>query len=214
MAIEFHDLRDEPDRCIKLAEQDGQEIWLDLHTGREFAAPLRTGSSEEPSDAREEMTDDTGEPWASDTEILLGVVRASLDANGYHYQESAERWIMLTIRCQRGSYRVMATADDRRSLVRVICAYGSYVPEARRVAVAEAIARINFELAIGSFDLDFADGELRFRTGVDVEDGTLSTTMVDNMIGFGLHTLDRYHDALMHVAFGGEEPASAVRRAA
>jgi hypothetical protein len=211
----FQDLREEPGRCIKLADENGREIWLDLHTGRQFAAPApAAGPADEPSDSRDEMTDDTDEPQAPDTEVLLDIVRASLDAQGYHYQESAERWIMLTIRCQKGAYRVMATANDRRPLVRVICGYGSYVPEARRTAVAEAIARINFNIAIGCFDLDFTDGELRFRSAIDVEQGTLSTTMVDNMIGYALHSLDRYHDALMRVAFAGEDPEAALVQAA
>lgn len=161
------------------------------------------------------MTDDTDdEPQVPDSENLLDVVRASLEARGYRYEQNAYGWIRLAIRCDRGSYEVMTHASDRHSLVRVICAYGSRVPEARRAAVAEAIARINFGVPIGCFDLDFSDGELRFRSAIDVDEGTLSTTMVDNMIGFALRSLDRYHDALMRIAFGGEEPESALGRAA
>lgn len=78
------------------------------------------------------------------------------------------------------------------------------------MAIAEALARINAQSVIGSFDLDFADGELRFRTSIDVEDGLLSEKMVDNMLGFSMTALERYHDPLMRVAFGDVEPELAL----
>src|SRR5436309_3197344 len=62
-------------------------------------------------------------------------------------------------------WRCMGCADDGGRCVLV-----SLVPlaaaEYRRGACAELIARINMRLAVGHFDLDFNDGELRFLTTV------------------------------------------------
>lgn len=59
---------------------------------------------------------------------------------------------------------------------------------------------------LGAFHLDFADGEIAFHYGADVEDSWLSRTMVGNMIDRTMSAMNRYHDAFMRVAFGDGEP--------
>lgn len=71
----------------------------------------------------------------------------------------------------------------------------------RRGAVAHQCAD-----PLGNFELDFADGELRFRASLDVEEGLLSEKMVGNMLGFSMHSMERFHDALMRIAFGDGDP--------
>ena len=39
------------------------------------------------------------------------------------------------------------------------------IPEARRTDVAVLFSRMNWEMAMGSWELDFADGQIRFRIG-------------------------------------------------
>ena len=59
-------------------------------------------------------------------------------------------------------------------------------PLDRRVAVTEALSRINLRLRLGSFVLDFSDGELWYRNSIDVENGLLSERRVGVMVD---HTL-------------------------
>lgn len=148
----------------------------------------------------------TNDPFAPDTDDLLAVVRESLDGYEYAYQQFSPTALRMAIRGELGAYHFIIGATDTTHYVRVQATYGAYVPGWKRQEVAEAIARINFGLGIGSFDIDFSDGELRFRVGVNVEDGLLSTTMVDNMVGLTIHTMEKFHHALMRVAFGDAEP--------
>jgi hypothetical protein len=46
--------------------------------------------------------------------------------------------------------------------------------------------------------------------GENVEGGWLSEGVVHRTMGYTLITLDRYHQALMAVAFGAVEPAVAI----
>ena len=157
------------------------------------------------------MTDDTrpeaGEPVAA---RIMSVVHQALDEHGYRYLPLPSGAITLSIRDARGTYTMYVVADEALAWLRVLLSFGSRVPASRRSDVAEAIARINYELYHGGFDLDFADGELRYRQTIDVEDGLLSTTMVDNIIGYALHATEKYHVPLMQVAFGDVDPQIAL----
>ena len=60
-------------------------------------------------------------------------------------------------------------ANDDTDLVSVLSNYDSNVPADRRTAMAEALSRINTRIPLGNFELDFEDGEVRFRVSADVE---------------------------------------------
>jgi hypothetical protein len=86
-------------------------------------------------------------------------------------------------------------------------------PVGRRAAVADALARINRGYRMGHIDLDMEDGELRYRTAIDVEDGTLSPTMLQNIHNTGIDVLDRALPILMAIAYANAAPATAIEQA-
>lgn len=142
---------------------------------------------------------------------LMEAVRAMLDHFGYRYQEAGDDNIALSIRGPKGLHSFFITAADARDYVRVIGSYGPAVPLERRGAVAEAISRANLSLGYGAFELDFSDGELRYRISVDMEGGLFAEKMADTMLGCSIHTLNRYSDAFYKVAFAEMEPEQAIR---
>lgn len=156
------------------------------------------------------MPDDTSTEPPVITRNLLTIVCRTLEERGQPYTELNAHTVQLAIGEQRGIYTVYITADDARDYVRVLCYLGSRVPVDRRGAVAEALTRINYVTRIGSFAMDFADGEVLFGVSVDVEDGLLSAKMVDNMIGVALWNMERYHEPLMRIAFGDADPETAL----
>ena len=145
---------------------------------------------------------------------LISIVRAMLDVQGHRYQQLDADSLTLTIRRKDSSYTVKFAANDDTSLVRLSSNYGFRTPESRRIAVAEALSRTNTRLTLGNFELDFNDGELRFRVGADVENGFLSVKMVENMLTRASQTMERFQRALMSVAFGEVSPAIAIAEVA
>lgn len=83
-------------------------------------------------------------------------------------------------------------------------------PEDQRSAVAEYITRANYGLRIGNFELDFSDGEVRYKSSLDFENATLSPALIRNAIYPAIHTLDQYLPGLMAVIYGNKPPAEAV----
>jgi len=76
--------------------------------------------------------------------------------------------------------------------------------------VAEYLARANWQLLIGNFEVNFANGQVRYRTSVDVKGGTLTPTMITNMIRINIAMMERYLPGLNKVAFGNASPAAAI----
>jgi hypothetical protein len=84
------------------------------------------------------------------------------------------------------------------------------VPADKRVAVAEFITRANYGLRIGNFELDFDDGEVRYKSSVDFEDATLTPTLIRNVMYPAVQTMDRYLPGVLAVIYGGKTPEEAV----
>lgn len=84
------------------------------------------------------------------------------------------------------------------------------VPEHSRVAIAEFIARANYGLRIGNFELDFSDGEVRYKSSIDFEGATLSPALIKNAIYPAVQTMDRYLPGMMTVVYGGQSAAEVI----
>ncbi len=86
-------------------------------------------------------------------------------------------------------------------------------PEDRRMAVAELLTRANYGMFIGNFELDFSDGEIRYKTSIDVEGGQLTPALVRPLVYASVLMMDRYLPGIMSVIYGGVSPAEAVAKA-
>jgi hypothetical protein len=83
-------------------------------------------------------------------------------------------------------------------------------PEDARPAVAEYITRANYGLRIGNFELDFADGEVRYKSSLDYEGEVLTPQLIKNAIYPAVQSMDRYLAGLMRVIYGNQPPAEAI----
>ena len=70
------------------------------------------------------------------------------------------------------------------------------VPPARRAEAALALMAINATLALGSFDLDPADGAIRFRTCLDVRNGSLDEAWLEPVVFVNLATMAEHEPRL------------------
>ena len=84
------------------------------------------------------------------------------------------------------------------------------VPEALRPTMAEFITRANYGLRIGNFEMDYADGELRYKSSLDFEQVTLIPALLRNTLYPAVQTLDRYLPGVMQVLYAGIAPESAI----
>jgi hypothetical protein len=84
------------------------------------------------------------------------------------------------------------------------------VPEEARDAVAEFITRANYGLLNGNFEMDYDDGEVRYKTFIDVEGGELTPAMVKTLVYGNVVLMDKYFSGLMKVIYGNLSPSLAI----
>ncbi len=79
------------------------------------------------------------------------------------------------------------------------------VPASFRIKVAEYINRVNYNLTLGNFEMDFSDGEIRFRTIQPFEDTFLfSHDLFIMILKTGYAAIDKYYAGIMAIIYGNK----------
>ena len=107
---------------------------------------------------------------------------------------------------------VDATQVDRYSRLVVYCVFPVYVPQPRRQAIAEAIARVNHGCLLGFLELDVDDGELRVRAILE-GDFPIGESMIDRALRKSVDLADQYLAPLLAIAFGNASAADVLAMA-
>jgi hypothetical protein len=84
-------------------------------------------------------------------------------------------------------------------------------PENKRLAVAEFLTRANSGMIIGNFELDFADGEIRYKTSIDVQGDFLSFELIKQLVYANVTMMDEYLPGIKSVIESDVEPKDAIR---
>ena len=147
------------------------------------------------------------------TNCLMDKVRSFLDTEGITYQSHPVREhsavVSMNLTGKSGSYRTFVEAREGQKRVLVYVECPVKVPGMRRSLAAEFLMRVNYSLALGNFELDFRDGEVRYRNAIDVDGGVLSLEMIRQLIMVPAATMDRFFGGLMQVVYGTTLPAEA-----
>ena len=85
-----------------------------------------------------------------------------------------------------------------------MCPIGAEHTDANMMAqMAEFLCRANYGLKNGCFELDFRDGEIRFRSFIDCEDLMPSTEVIKNSIHCTAAMFKRYAPGIVDIIFSG-----------
>ncbi len=142
---------------------------------------------------------------------LLSVVEEFLDNDEWNYERIEGKDILKAgVRADNGVYLIFFDIKEEPQQVILYVIYEENVPEDRRIDVAEYLTRANYPLIIGNFEMDFRDGEVRYKVSVDIEGGMLMPKMVENMISAGVRTADWFHPGLVSVIEGQQSPEDAI----
>lgn len=155
-------------------------------------------------------------------QILLGALDAFLVADGWPVadQDHGERAVAMPVEGESGRWICVAQVPPERDLVLFTSILPIFVPPDGRARVAEYLTRANFGMLLGAFELDMDEGELRYRTSVDLtgvdatdlESSSLLRPMIRQMIYANVVNVDRYFPGVMNVLYAGLTPAEAVSR--
>ncbi len=126
----------------------------------------------------------------------IETVMANLTRHGIRFGHVDTAAVLyMSIAGKNGTYACIVDATD--AVVRVFSVVGCHAPEEKRGALIDMLNRINWRVAIGNFEMDATDGEIRFRTTLDTRGGELTDEMVECTIRVNLSTVDRFHSAIL-----------------
>lgn len=123
-----------------------------------------------------------------------------------------EGWFRSAFSGQSVAMGLVGQARDDLDIALLYAVPPIRVPEDKRPVVAEFITRANYGLLIGNFELDFSDGEVRYKASIDIENSTLSPALVEGMVRACCATVDRYYPGLIAIIHGGATAVEAIVR--
>lgn len=86
------------------------------------------------------------------------------------------------------------------------------IPAEVRVAMGEFIIRVNYGMRIGNFEMDYEDGELRFKSSLDFENSQLTPALIHNVIYPAVQTMDRYFPGIQNILSAQQTPRQACEQ--
>ena len=171
-------------------------------TPAEPVAPVRPAQAEERDFSKAE---------------LLDFVAAALNAKGFTFNRNEEKEfidfkITLSSCKKMGAVRVVVIPNTNNAIATyAVCPMNA--DESERAAVMEYITRANYGLRIGNFEMDLNDGEIRYKTYLQMQGRVPPTKTVDRYISLSYLMLEKYGNGLLSVMYGVSTPEEAIKAA-
>lgn len=142
---------------------------------------------------------------------ILDATEAFFKEDNWNFERHPERPVLrLPFVGKNG--RWMCFAQERNNQLLFYSVASVNAPEEKRAEIAEFITRANYGMAIGNFELDFNDGEIRYKTSIDVDEGELSSGLIKPAIYVNCLMMDKYLPGLMAVLYASVTPLDAVNK--
>jgi hypothetical protein len=127
-----------------------------------------------------------------------------LNENDWRSFQIKEHYISARVEGRTGnSYTFFIFIDENKSRVTCITSMENKVIAKRRAAVSELITRINYARTIGNFEFDMDDGEVRYKTYIDLHNNIdfLTDDVINDLIWYDIESLDCHHTAIMQLNY-------------
>ena len=165
------------------------------------------------SEIVESLLDDSpsSEPPA-DTPLLESLTRFLADDDWPYVEMEDDAGVTLAFRGRNGEWTCYAIALEERHQVVFYSLCPVIAPPEKRLLVAEFIARANYGMILGNFELDMRDGELRYKTSIDVEDSRIDAALIRHLVYNNVTIMDQYLPGFLAVIRDDISPGEAIAR--
>jgi hypothetical protein len=144
---------------------------------------------------------------------LIEIVKQFFTNDNWNFRELEDNNVLeMAIKGNNARWTCYAQVNEEQENFFFYSVYEEHIPEERRKAMAEFVTRANYGLKVGNFELDFSDGEVRFKTSIDVEKDRLTPALITNLVAANIWSMDRYWPGITAVAFEDVEPKQAIEK--
>ncbi len=140
-------------------------------------------------------------------EILCQVLRD----DGWNFKcDDKNELIRINIHGTNSDFTSFIIIDEEQESLLCNTHIRQKVPFGKRLEVCNFMNRVNYELALGNFEMDMDDGEIRFRTYLDSAGAEPSKEQLLNLIWNGTQAFDTYYPGLLKIITGDFSAEEAV----
>ena len=111
---------------------------------------------------------------------------------------------------ENGAWMCYFHAQERDQQLLIYSVLTEAIPAEQRPAMAEFLTRVNYYMAIGNFEMDYDEGEVRYKTSVDVEGDHLSVAMARRLFKINVATMDLFLPGIEAVVRGDGSPTEVL----
>lgn len=146
---------------------------------------------------------------------LADKIKEFFVSDDWRFSDLEEGALRMGFAGRSGNWTCIARPREDRGIFLFYSIAAVNVPEEKRLMVSEYLTRANYGLPLGNFELDFSDGEVRFKTSLDVEgeEYMLTPAMIKSLVYSNVLTMDRYLGGMMAVIYGDAAPAEEIAKA-
>ncbi|MDP4160314.1 MAG: YbjN domain-containing protein [Bacillota bacterium] len=134
---------------------------------------------------------------------LFRVLYEILKDNGWEFDfDNRNEIIKLEIRGVNANFHSFLLVDEEQESLLCNTHINQKIPHSTRLEVCDFMSRVNYELANGNFEMDMDNGEIRYRTFLDLADAEPSKDQILNIVWNGVLGFDTYYPGLMKLVYG------------
>ncbi len=134
---------------------------------------------------------------------LFQVLYEILCQDGWEFEyDNKNKIIKLEIYGINTNFHTFFLVDEEQESLLCNTHISQKIPYFKRLEVCDFMSRVNYEVVNGNFEMDMDNGEIRYRTFLDLADAEPSKDQVLNIIWNGVHGFDTYYPGLMKLVHG------------
>ena len=126
------------------------------------------------------------------------------------FQVENQPALQLDIEATNGRWTCYAAAYEEQQQMVFYSLCPINTPASKRQALAEFLTKTNYGQIIGNFELDMEDGEIRYKTSIDVAGSTLTLPQIKNLVYTNITMMDTHLPEILSVINNSPSPLDAI----
>ena len=135
------------------------------------------------------------------SQIFEAVINFFKENNWLFFQMEQEPALQMSFQGENGQWMCLVKVREEQEQLIFYSISPVKVPENKRLVMAEFLSRANFGLSIGNFELNFADGEIRYKTSIAAKGNGVNSALIGQLIFANLLTMDEYLPGIMSIIY-------------
>lgn len=145
--------------------------------------------------------------------LLIDKVIQFFNTDQWHFAENEDESVVrVSFGGQNGRWGCYAQVREAEQQLIFYSVYPEVIPNKKRNQIAVLLTLINYDLAIGNFELSLNGGHLRYKTSIDVEGTELNLALIKQLVYNNVFIMDKYYPAVEAVLSEEASPEETVNR--